>query len=375
MNSQPPEIRVIISGGGTGGHIFPALAIANALKTMNSNNKILFVGAEGRMEMEKVPAAGFEIIGLNISGFKRSASLSNVKLPFRLIASLLKARSIVRSFKPDVVVGVGGYASGPVLFAAGFMNVPTLIQEQNSYAGVTNRILGKKADRICVAYEKMERYFPAKKIILTGNPVRQDIGSGKAEREEALRHFGLASGVPTVLVIGGSLGARTINESFNAGWRRLIEAGMQILWQTGKSYHTEARGIEADANGKMKVFDFISRMDLAYAAADIIVSRAGASSLSELAIVGKPAILVPSPNVAEDHQTKNALALVEKNAAVMIKDGDAKEKLIGRIIQLKNDSKEYTDLSTELLKLARKQADIEIAEEVYKLCGIKNKSN
>ncbi len=369
MNSQPPEIRVIISGGGTGGHIFPALAIANALKSMNSNNKILFVGAEGRMEMEKVPAAGFEIVGLNITGIKRSASLSNLKVPFRIIGSLWKARSVVRSFKPDVVVGVGGYASGPLLFAASLMNVPTLIQEQNSYAGITNRILSRKAKKICVAYDKMDRYFPADKIILTGNPVRQDIGSGKFSKDEALSHFGLKTGLKTVLVIGGSLGARTINESFSFGWKDLADNGVQVLWQTGKAFFQEARKLESESNDWLKVFDFIPRMDLAYTAADMIVSRAGASSLSELAIVAKPAILVPSPNVAEDHQTKNAMALVEKHAAVMVSDKDARGNLISRLIQLLKDTDECNRLKNEIALLAKRDADKTIALEVYRLSG------
>lgn len=369
MNSQPPEIRVIISGGGTGGHIFPALAIANALKAMNSNNKILFVGASGRMEMDKVPAAGYEIVGLNITGIKRSASLSNLKVPFRIIGSLWKARAIIRSFKPDVVIGVGGYASGPLLFAASLMNVPTVIQEQNSYAGITNRILSKRANKICVAYDKMERYFPAHKIVLTGNPVRQDIGSGKFSKEDAISHFGLKSGLKTVLLIGGSLGARTINESISAGWSKLIDHGVQVLWQTGKSFYPQAAKIETESKEKLKVFDFIPRMDLAYTAADLIVSRAGASSLSELAIVAKPAILVPSPNVAEDHQTKNAVALVEKSAAVMVNDKDAKEILISRIVELLNDEAECSKLRSEIAKLAKRDADRAIAQEVYRLSG------
>ena len=367
MNSQLPEIRVIISGGGTGGHIFPALSIANALKAMNSNNKILFVGAEGKMEMEKVPAAGYEIVGLNITGIQRSASFSNIKVPFRIIASLWKARSVVRSFKPDVVVGVGGYASGPVLFAASLMNIPTLIQEQNSYAGVTNRILAKRAKSICVAYDKMEKYFPADRIILTGNPVRQDIASGIINKEDALSHFGLMPGLKTILVIGGSLGARTINESLKSGWSKLIENGTQVLWQTGKAYYAEAKKFEQESNGLVKVFDFISRMDLAYEAADLVVSRAGASSLSELSLVAKPVILVPSPNVAEDHQTKNAMALVEKDAAVMVKDVDARGSLIQSIVQLLDNKSECEKLKVGIAKLAKRDADKTIAQEVYRV--------
>lgn len=374
MNSQRPEIRVIISGGGTGGHIFPAIAIANALMKLNEKNKILFVGAIGRMEMEKVPAAGFEIVGLNIAGIKRSLSLSNLKIPFRLISSLWKARLIVRSFKPDVVIGVGGYASGPVLFAAGLMNIPTLIQEQNSYAGITNKILGRKAKRICVAYEKMERYFPENRIVLTGNPVRQDIENSSVSKVESFKHFGLVEGQRTVLVIGGSLGARTINESIAAGWKKLEAEGMQVLWQTGKAYFQTAKRIEAESEGKIKAFDFIPQMKFAYEAADIIVSRAGASSLSELAIVGKPVILVPSPNVAEDHQTKNAMALVEKNAALLVKDIESGDRLITEIIQLMADEGKCKALSNEIIKLAKRKADRAIAEEVYGLCQLENKN-
>lgn len=367
MSSQRSEIRVIISGGGTGGHIFPALAIANALMEMNKNNKILFVGALGRMEMEKVPAAGYEIVGLNITGIKRSVSISNIKVPFRLISSLWKAKFIVRSFKPDVVVGVGGYASGPVLFAAAMMNVPTLIQEQNSYAGITNRILGKRAKRICVAYDKMEKYFPSTKLILTGNPVRQDIAAGKIEKSEAMKYFGLKDGLKTVLVVGGSLGARTINESIMTAYNNLLDTGIQILWQTGKSFYAEAKKAEEMADGKIKVYEFIPRMDYAYAAADVIVSRAGASSLSELAIVAKPVILVPSPNVAEDHQTKNAMALVEKKAAIMVKDAEAREKLAINITELLNNTELAGELKSAISKLAKRNADKLIAEEVYKL--------
>ncbi|HNQ60783.1 MAG TPA: undecaprenyldiphospho-muramoylpentapeptide beta-N-acetylglucosaminyltransferase [Bacteroidia bacterium] len=372
MNSQPPEIRVIISGGGTGGHIFPALAIANALKEINSNNKILFVGAQGRMEMEKVPKAGYEIIGLNITGIKRSLSLSNIKVPFRILSSLWKAKKIIRSFKPDVVIGVGGYASGPVLFAAGMMKVPTLIQEQNSYAGVTNRILGKKAKSICVAYDNMERYFPADKILITGNPVRQDIGSGKIGKEEAAKYFGLDPDKKILLVIGGSLGARTINRSLAIGWKALSEFGMQVLWQTGKAFYAEAQNQEKHSEGMLKVLDFIPRMDMAYSAADIIVSRAGASSLSELAIVGKPVVLVPSPNVAEDHQTKNAMALVEKNAAVLVVDDKAKDELIDRVLDLVKSESVCGQLSVEIKKMAKNGADKKIAEEVYRLFENKN---
>ncbi|MBP6334685.1 MAG: undecaprenyldiphospho-muramoylpentapeptide beta-N-acetylglucosaminyltransferase [Bacteroidia bacterium] len=367
MSLQLPELRVIISGGGTGGHIFPALAIANALKLMNSNNKILFVGAKGRMEMEKVPAAGYEIVGLDIAGIQRSASISNLKVPFRLISSLWKSKSIIRSFKPDVVVGVGGYASGPILFAASFMNVPTVIQEQNSYAGITNRILGKRVRKVCVAYDNMQLYFPADKIIKTGNPVRQDIENGKVVRDEAISHFKLNQSKKTILIIGGSLGARTMNESMQAGWRKLAEQNIQVLWQTGKAFYPEAKLIEDESKGMLKVYDFIPRMDLAYCAADIVISRAGASSLSELTIVGKPVILVPSPNVAEDHQTKNAKALADKNAAILVKDSEARQILIDRIIELSKNEVKCAELKSEILKLAQPNADVKIAEVVYSL--------
>lgn len=369
MSSQPPEIRVIISGGGTGGHIFPALAVAGALKSMNKNTKILFVGARGRMEMEKVPAAGYEIIGLNISGFNRSSVLSNIKVPFRLFSSLLKAGSVIRKFRPDVVVGVGGYASGPVLFMATLMKIPSLIQEQNSYAGITNKILGKRVQRICVAYDNMEKYFPADKLVLTGNPVRKEILSGKEKRAEAIKWFSLDSQHRTVLVIGGSLGARTINKSIMAGWKQLCDKGLQVIWQTGKQFFKTAEGIEKESGGMVKVHEFISRMDLAYSAADLIVSRAGASSISELAIAAKPVILIPSPNVAEDHQTKNAMALVEKNAALIIRDDQSEESLTDSIIDLANDENTRRRLISGIEKLAIHDADVKIANEVRRLAG------
>ncbi|MBK7852495.1 MAG: undecaprenyldiphospho-muramoylpentapeptide beta-N-acetylglucosaminyltransferase [Bacteroidetes bacterium] len=371
---QQPEIRVVISGGGTGGHIFPAIAIANALKAMNEKNEILFVGANGRMEMEKVPAAGYRIEGLNISGIQRKFSLSNLKLPFKIIQSVLKARAIVRSFKPDVAIGVGGYASGPLLYAAGSMHVPTLIQEQNSFAGITNKILSKRAQRICVAYEGMEKYFPAEKIVLTGNPVRQDILNVDGKKEEGLRAFGLSAGKKTVLVIGGSLGARTINECLLEGWEKIADENIQMIWQTGKFFFPKVSGLKSEAIKKgICITEFIQRMDLAYAAADVVISRAGASSVSELTLTGKPSILVPSPNVAEDHQTKNAMALVNRNAAVLVKDANAKTEMIKAVLDLVHDEKMQIQLSAEIKKMALPDSAKRIAEIVYELAGNKSK--
>ncbi|HRH65646.1 MAG TPA: undecaprenyldiphospho-muramoylpentapeptide beta-N-acetylglucosaminyltransferase [Bacteroidia bacterium] len=365
---QQPEIRVIISGGGTGGHIFPAIAIANALKELNPKNEILFVGANGRMEMEKVPAAGYKIEGLNISGIQRKFSLSNLKLPFKIIQSVLRARAIVRSFKPDVAVGVGGYASGPLLYAAASMNVPTLIQEQNSFAGMTNKILARRAKKICVAYEKMENYFPAEKVVLTGNPVRQDILNLEGKREESLRFFGLSADKKTVLIIGGSLGARTINECIHKGWEKISGAGVQLVWQTGKSFFPKVENMKTVALTKgICIAEFIQRMDFAYAAADIVISRAGASSVSELCLTGKPSILVPSPNVAEDHQTKNAMALVKRGAAVLVKDDDAKSYLIDTVLDLVKNTDRQQQLSVEIKKMAMPDSAKKIAGIVYEL--------
>jgi UDP-N-acetylglucosamine--N-acetylmuramyl-(pentapeptide) pyrophosphoryl-undecaprenol N-acetylglucosamine transferase len=359
---------VIISGGGTGGHIFPAVAIANALKKINAQTEILFVGANGRMEMEKVPAAGYKIEGLDISGIQRKFSLQNFLLPLKVIKSVLKARAIVKNFKPDVAVGVGGYASGPLLFAATGMKVPALIQEQNSFAGVTNKLLAKRVQRICVAYDGMEKYFPAEKIMMTGNPVRENMVEIKGKREEALRFFGLDQNKKTVLVIGGSLGARTINQSIEAGIDAFAKSGVQLIWQTGKAFYPQAqkRTAELKANG-IGAYDFIQRMDLAYAAADVVISRAGASSVSELALVAKPAILVPSPNVAEDHQTKNALSLVNKEAAILVKDAEASAQLMQKCLELINDQGQQNKLVQNITKLALKDSAMIIAEEVYSL--------
>lgn len=362
------KIKAIISGGGTGGHIFPAIAIANELKKMNQENEILFVGANGRMEMEKVPAAGYKIEGLNISGIQRKLTASNLLIPFKVIASVMKAKKIILQFQPDVVIGVGGYASAPLLYAATQLKIPSLIQEQNSYAGITNKILAKRVQRICVAYEGMDRYFPKEKIVVTGNPVRQDISRMVQNRSEAIRFFGFSENKKTVLVIGGSLGARTINESIIAGLPHLVEKNIQVIWQTGKLFYQESKsrtkGMEE--NG-IHAVEFIQRMDFAFAAADIVVSRAGASSISELALVAKPAILVPSPNVAEDHQTKNAMALVSKNAAILIKDAEARETLTKAVIDLMGDEKTQKMLSENISRLAIKNSAERITNEIYDL--------
>ena len=360
--------NIIISGGGTGGHIFPAISIANALKEIDPEINILFVGALGKIEMEKVPAAGYDIIGLPVAGLQRRLTLKNVSFIFKLINSLRKSKQIIKEFKPDVVVGVGGYASGPVLKVANQKGIPTLIQEQNSYAGITNKLLAKKARKICVAYEGMEKYFPKEKIILTGNPVRQDLLDKIGSREEAISHFNLDQNKKTILVIGGSLGARTINQSIIKDIKKIGESEFQILWQTGKYYYNDAKNT-ADETGfnNVKVLDFIKRMDMAYAAADIIISRAGAGTISELCLVGKPVILVPSPNVAEDHQTKNAMALVKKDAAVMIKDSNANEELLNEAIDLIKDTEKQKKLSDNIIGMALRDSAKIIAEEVLKL--------
>lgn len=355
-------MKIIISGGGTGGHIFPALAIAGALKNRREDVEILFVGAKGRMEMEKVPAAGYKIEGLWISGLERRFTLRNFIFPLKVIASMLKSIQIIRRFKPDVVVGTGGFASGPLLRVASVLQIPTLIQEQNSFPGITNRILAKKVNRICVAYQGMERYFPKDKILLTGNPVRQDILSVEKKREEAVKFFGLDENKKTFLALGGSLGARTINESIAGCLELLAKNNIQIVWQTGKNYTHNSSPF-----GGGWVGAFITRMDYAYAAADVVVSRAGAIALSELAIVKKPAILIPSPNVAEDHQTKNAMALVKDDAAILIRDNEAKEKLGREIIKLFNDTEKQKKLSENISRFAFPGAAEKIAEEIIKI--------
>ena len=365
--NQP--IRVIVSGGGTGGHIFPALSIANAIKVLQPDAEILFVGAEGRMEMERVPAAGYQIIGLPVAGFDRKNLLRNVSVLWKLWKSRRMARRIIKGFRPQVAVGVGGYASGPTLNMAAAMKVPTLIQEQNSYAGVTNKLLAKSAKKICVAYEGMERFFPKEKIMLTGNPVRQQLLDCKLSRAEAVAKVGFNPIRPVLLIIGGSLGARTINESVMANLSRIAESKVQVIWQTGGYYFENIKKqlSEKGCPANLKVTDFINHMDEAYRAADLVISRAGASSISELCLLGKPSILVPSPNVAEDHQTHNAMALVNKNAAVLVRDADAAEQLIPTAIALINDEKQLKTLHTNVLKLAQKDSARRIAEEVIKL--------
>jgi UDP-N-acetylglucosamine--N-acetylmuramyl-(pentapeptide) pyrophosphoryl-undecaprenol N-acetylglucosamine transferase len=361
-------LKVILSGGGTGGHIFPAIAIANEIKKNVPHADILFVGALGKMEMEKVPAAGYKIIGVPIAGLQRRFTLSNFKLPFLIIKSLLQTRKIIKEFQPHVVVGTGGYASGPVLKAATGKNIPTLIQEQNSFAGITNKILSKRVNRICVAYGGMDKFFPKEKIMLTGNPVRQDISNLESKREEALNFFKLNPTKKTILIIGGSLGARTINEAIGAGLEELKIADVQLIWQTGKTYSNTARQQASNyAANNLYAFDFIQRMDLAYAAADVVISRAGASSVSELCNSNKVCILVPSPNVAEDHQTKNAMALVNKQAAVLVKDIDAKHILVKEAIALMKDAKKQDELKTNIKPLAYLNSAQVIANEVLKL--------
>jgi len=360
--------KFIISGGGTGGHIFPAISIANALKKKLPDADILFVGALGRMEMERVPAAGYPIEGLPISGFDRKNMFRNVKVVWNLLRSLVLARRIISRFKPDVAIGVGGYASAPTLRAASALGIPTVIQEQNSYAGVTNKLLAKKARRICVAYEGMERFFPKDKVVLTGNPVRQDLFSIAPKTKEAYQFFNFDSKKKTILVVGGSLGARTVNQSIIAGLDKLSKTNVQIIWQTGKFYIEAARKVaEPFASPNLLVTDFVSRMDLAYSIADLVVSRAGASSISELCLLAKPVILIPSPNVAEDHQTQNALALVRKDAAVMIKDADSKEQLVDKVLEIIDNESELNKLSENILKLAEKDSADRIAEEILKL--------
>lgn len=357
--------KILISGGGTGGHIFPALSIANAIKR-RMDADILFVGADNRMEMERVPAAGYEIIGLPVAGFDRKNMLKNISVLAKLFKSIRKARKIVKDFKPDIVIGVGGYCSGPTLKAAQRAGVPTLVQEQNSYAGVTNKLLAAKADRICVAYEGMDKFFPSDKIVLTGNPVRKDLTESMRNREKARTGFGLDPEKRTVLVVGGSLGARTLNESMEAGLKRLIDSGIQVIWQTGKSFGDRGPAAAKGLKGAV-VTEFITDMGAAYAAADLVVSRAGAGSISELQILGKPCILVPSPNVAEDHQTKNALALVDKGAAVMVTDAEAKDKLTDTILTLAKDQKRLDEMSRNISAMALRDSDERIVDEIVKI--------
>lgn len=359
--------RVLISGGGTGGHIFPAISIANAIKNRFPDVEIKFVGAENRMEMQRVPAAGYEIVGLPVSGFDRKNLFRNVKVLLRLWKSIRLARRVVREFKPQIAIGVGGYASGPTLKAAQRMGVPTLLQEQNSYAGVTNKLLAAKAGRICVAYDGMERFFPADRIIKTGNPVRKNLLTNAMTQAEAKAALGFDPARPLVLVVGGSLGARTINEAVGNALDTITAGGRQLLWQTGKNY-ADTKVVRRAADYKdVKATAFISDMDVAYRAADLVVSRAGAGSISELQLLGKPVILVPSPNVAEDHQRKNALALADRDAAVMILDADAAAKLPEAIVRLSDDSGARDRLSRNILAMALPDSDEKIVDAVLEL--------
>lgn len=366
--------RILISGGGTGGHIFPAVSIANAIKEAYPNSEILFVGAEGRMEMEKVPAAGYNIVGLPIQGLYRSLTLKNFTVINNLFKSLSKAQKIIADFKPDIAIGVGGYASAPVLYKAAQKGIPTLIQEQNSYAGITNKILGKKAKKICVAYDHMERFFPAQNIVMTGNPVRQNLLSIKDHSDEAYQFFNFSPKKKTLLIIGGSLGARTINESILKDIELLYKVhqnDLQVIWQTGKFYIDEIkRKTSTLPISNMVITDFIARMDLAYSIADLVISRAGASSISELSLLGKPCVLVPSPNVSEDHQTKNAMALVEREAAVMVTDKEAPQQLLTQTLQLIQNKKQLAQLSQNITYFARPYAASSIANEVFQLIDL-----
>ena len=380
METKNNKPRIIISGGGTGGHIFPAVSIANAIKELRPDAEILFVGAEGRMEMQRVPDAGYKIIGLPVAGFDRRHLWKNFAVLVKLARSQWKARSIIKNFRPQVAVGVGGYASGPTLKTAGMMGVPTLIQEQNSYAGVTNKLLAQKAKTICVAYDGMEKFFPADKIIMTGNPVRQNLTKDMPEKGAALRSFNLQPDKKTILIVGGSLGARTINNTLTAALATIKENNdIQFIWQTGKIYIDQVRDAITAATGEavhhphinaipnLYVTDFIKDMAKAYAAADLVISRAGAGSISEFCLLHKPVILVPSPNVAEDHQTKNALALVDKDAAIYVKDAEAEEKLLPAALDTVKDSDKLKELSNNIARLALPDSATVIAKEVLKL--------
>ncbi|MEZ5070134.1 MAG: undecaprenyldiphospho-muramoylpentapeptide beta-N-acetylglucosaminyltransferase [Bacteroidales bacterium] len=364
--AEKPTYRILIGGGGTGGHVFPAIAIADALKALLPGSEFLFVGAQGRMEMEKVPAAGYRIEGLPVAGFQRRLTRKNLSFFPRLVASMWRSRKIIRSFRPDVAVGVGGYASGPILKAAVRRGIPIVIQEQNSYAGVTNRLLARSAAKICVAYERMDRYFPAGKLVLTGNPIREFLQNLPSDRTACRKAFDLGAEGKVCLVLGGSLGARTLNESLVAGFHRLAESGVRLIWQCGRVYEKEMQAALAESGVEsIRLRAFIERMDLAYGAADVIVSRAGALSISELCMVGKPAILVPSPNVAEDHQTRNAEALVEKGAALMVADRDARTGLLDALFGLLGEEERMARMGEEILKIGIPDAADRIAREVH----------
>ena len=368
------QFNVLVSGGGTGGHIFPALSIANEVQRRHPEARILFVGAEGRMEMEKVPAAGYNIIGLPVSGFDRKHLLRNIKVLSRLFKSMGLARKILNDFKPAIAIGVGGYASGPMLKAAQKQGIPTLLQEQNSYAGVTNKLLAAKADCICVAYEGMERFFPQEKIVLTGNPVRRNLLECGATPEQARQAMGVDPNKRTILIIGGSLGARTINNAIIDGLSKIGDTyGVQVIWQTGKIYDRQCReALDASGVKNVSQMPFISNMDMAYRAADLVVSRAGASSISELQLLGKPAILVPSPNVAEDHQTKNAMALADRDAAIMVRDDDAGSQLVETMLATVVDDVRITALGSNVSQMALRDAAERIVDEVDKIIASKN---
>jgi UDP-N-acetylglucosamine--N-acetylmuramyl-(pentapeptide) pyrophosphoryl-undecaprenol N-acetylglucosamine transferase len=360
--------KVIISGGGTGGHIFPAISIANAIHEKDKNIEILFVGAEGKMEMEKVPNAGYKIIGLPVRGFKRELSLENISFFWKLYQSMRKAKKIIKDFKPDIAIGVGGFASGPLLKTATKFKIPSIIQEQNSYAGVTNKILGNKVNKICVAYDNMEQFFPIEKIVKTGNPVRIDLIKNLDKKVEALKHFNLLGNTKTVLIIGGSLGARTINNCLKKDIKTFVDNNIQVIWQTGKLYYKESLESAKEYLDKgIVIYDFISRMDYAYAIADVVISRAGASTVSELCLVKKPTIFVPSPNVAEDHQTKNAMALINKDAAMMIEDSLANRDLVKEAVKLIRDDYRMKVYSENIGLLGIPNSAQLIVDEVYKV--------
>jgi len=366
--SRKRPYKILIGGGGTGGHVFPAIAIADALRLKDPGMEFLFVGALGRLEMEKVPEAGYSILGLPVTGFQRRVTLKNFTFFFKLLVSMIRSRRIVRTFDPDVAVGVGGYASGPILKAAARNRVPILIQEQNSYAGVTNRLLARSARTICVAYENMDRYFPADRIVLTGNPVRHNLLSLPRDHKQDLKEFDLEEGKKVCLVVGGSLGARTLNHSIMKGAEKLDRDDLQILWQCGKLYQKEAEEMVARSGLKnIRVVPFISKIDCAYGAADLIVSRAGAITISELCLIGKPVILVPSPNVAEDHQTRNADALVARKAAIMVPDNLAREHLMDKMLKLMGDEEQKKELSKNIVQLGISDASQRIAAEVIKI--------
>lgn len=368
LDEQRKPYRVIISGGGTGGHVYPAIAIANKMKELAPDTEFLFIGALGKIEMDKVPEAGYKIEGLWISGLQRKLTLKNLMFPIKLLSSMMKAKKIIKWFKPDVVVGVGGYASGPTLQAAARKGIPTLLQEQNSYAGLTNKLLAEKAKKICVAYQNMEKYFPKKKIVFTGNPVRTDIINVDKKRKEAQKFFGLDPKKKTLFAFGGSLGARTINESILKHLEDLIASDIQVIWQIGSFYFNEFKKELKNYNLKqIKYFEFLKEMDLAYAAADVIISRAGALSISEICLAGRPVILVPSPNVAEDHQTKNAMALVEEKAALLVKDRDARTNLVPEALKVLFNEEHQKVLSTNIKRFGKPLAAENIVREIIGL--------